>query len=210
MDETHLSPAADHRSMLLLPPLTALFLNLHSNDQPAPWMADFSQMQPLVGVPPLGDLMPLSAPDRTKAELQPSRNPPPRPSSRPSSPSPPAAITSAPPPPPSAMDSWEPPTRPSSPLSRQTTDSSGFSSASNVFFEGNASITLNLVHPWLGIIYISSPGFIFQPGWITTNPVTRPFLPQPVTSSEPGVGLSEGYFPVFLYKPGYVTWITYR
>lgn len=75
-------------------------------------------------------------------------------------------------------------------------------------YDGTGSLSLNLFHPWLGLIYISIPGIQPDPGTLTSYPDRRFILPVPVSPSEPGGILSHGETLVWPYESVYVFWIT--
>ena len=207
--------------MLILPPLTALFLTLQTNSFQTGWLPRLSTphefgLQLMIGERPSGVI---SRPEkdpmlgfRLKAELQPDAASFQYPRSR-ALPSviltiTPPLINTAPTTPAPVAETWEPPTRPEPPFGRRT-GMAGFSSAAS---DGDAGISLSLFHPWLGMIYISAPGFIVEPGGVISYPFCpflRPVLPQPVTPAEPGVHLSEGELLAWPYQTGCVTWITH-
>lgn len=203
--------------MLLIPSLTALFLTLHPAGLrtlwwPSPCTPEHVEVRHMADVPFAGGLTSLGGPNLHPVKPQSHYNRRANLSAGSANPSgstiSPPLLTSAPPGPPLVPESvaWEPSNRPAAPFGLISCDTFELSSAS---VERSSAITLNLVHPWLGIIYISSPGFISGPRWITGHPYVLTILPRPITPSEPGFDLSQGRFFASIQQPGYVTWMTH-
>ena len=128
----------------------------------------------------------------------------------------PAGSATTPPLPPpgpsaSAPASCEYSFRPAAPFSRSSFSSMGLSSANDSFSmtSGNAEFW-QINHPWLGYIFISSPGSA------NSHPPSRgwgelmylPRIPFPVTLSEPSSYITEDRYPATPYPVGGVAWIT--
>jgi len=98
--------------------------------------------------------------------------------------------------------------RPTSPLGRRTGVVGSF--AADAVAPASFSLGGDLffvAHPWFGIIFIQSPGFVVEPGQLIALPWHPPELSYLVTVSEPGVILLEE--PVFsIGQPGFVSWIS--
>lgn len=105
------------------------------------------------------------------------------------------------------MEAMEPVPRPTSPLGRRAGAVGSFSADA----VAPASFSLGgdlffVAHPWFGIIFIQSPGFVVEPGQLIALPWHPPGLSCPVTASEPGAILWDE--PVFtIGQPGFVSWI---
>lgn len=105
------------------------------------------------------------------------------------------------------MEVMEPVPRPTSPLGRRAGAVGSFAADSMA----PASFSLGgdlffVTHPWFGIIFIQSPGFVVEPGQLIALPWHPPGLSCPVTASWPGGILLEE--PVFtIGQPGFVSWI---
>ncbi|MES2468131.1 MAG: hypothetical protein V4675_12565 [Verrucomicrobiota bacterium] len=105
------------------------------------------------------------------------------------------------------MELMEPVPRPTSPLGRRAGAVGSFAADSMA----PASFSLGgdlffVAHPWFGIIFIQSPGFVVEPGQLITLPWNPPGLSCPVTASGPGAILLDE--PVFtIGQPGFVSWI---
>ena len=190
--------------MLLLPSFTALLLTL------PPWEA------PAAGTH--GALLPYFPLPAWSAGLRDRGNPPVRPfpaaavpasrnpglttpgTTRPAAPVPPVPRV--------PMEVVEPVPRPTSPLGRRTGALGSFAADS---MSGASSFSLGgdlffMNHPWFGIIFIQSPGFVVEPGQFIALPWNPPGLSYPVTASEPGAIFLEE--PVFtIGQPGFVSWI---
>lgn len=193
--------------MLLLPSFTALLLTLPPLDAPAAWthealrpyfpLPSWSEGTLDGGIPPVRPF-PVAAVPAVPAP----RNP--------DTPAP-GATRPAPLVQPMARvptEMTEPLPRPASPLGRRTGAMGSFAADS---MAGASSFSLNgdlylVTHPWFGIIYIQSPGFVVEPGQFIALPWNPPGLPYPVTAAEPGaILLDERVFTIG--QPGFVSWI---
>lgn len=202
--------------MLPILPLTALLLSLEPcNFHTLAWLhpQPFENVPVFQGiaVPPADGLPYQDAPNPPQGKLQPAPAPLPSPSPefvsrvQPATGLPP--LTFAPPPllPHPAPEQWGASSHAILPSGLQSRDSFGMSAAS---MESNSAISLNLFHPWLGLIYIASPGFISGRPWIIGRPCQLYLFPQPVTASEPGFDQSSVQFTALHYQEGYITWMT--
>ncbi len=189
--------------MLLLSSFTALLLTLPPLDAPAAWShgAVLPYFPPLSwsagtvdgGIPPVRPFPVADAPvPRNPGRATPGTT----------RPAPPLA-----PVPRLPMEITAPVPRPTSPLGRRAGVVGSFSadSVAPASFSPGGDLFF-VAHPWFGIIFIQSPGFVVEPGQLIALPWHPPGLSYPVTASEPGAILLEE--PVFtIGQPGFVSWI---